>query len=431
MSSKRYYYPQSGILKPTDSISSKVLFECKKKDFFLNTTDDFLSIDLVYTYSNSVTVTKRFIFQKSSYVIKINFIIKNDSNQLFYGKSFYRLVRKYVEKNGFFSGVIGNFVGAAVNTKNLLYKKISFKELENKMFQQVYDVGWFAMVERYFVSAWLPESFCNKYYVGESFGSNTYSISCFEKVPFVVKGGETKECLAKLYVGPSIISNLKNFYIGLDLAVDYGIFWPIAKIIFFFLCKINLFINNWGFSIIIVTIFIKFLFYPLSYISYKSMIKMKQLHPKIKELKELFSDDKNKLNIELMLLYKKKNLNPLSGCFPMLIQIPVFISLYYVILEAIEFRKAHFLFWIHDLSSYDPFFILPIFMGFSMFLQQKILPTVSDDFQKKLMLFLPVIFVFLFLKFPAGLVLYWIINNVVSIIQQWMMMIKIRNLGDN
>ncbi len=426
MTSCRYYYPQSGILRPTDSISYRLLFTCKEKNFCLKDSENSLYVDLVYTYPDAVCFTKRFVVERNSYIIKIIFIIKNNSNKLFYGKSFYRLVRRYVEKNGLFSGVVGSFVGAAVNTKDSVYKKIFFKSLENNMFQQIYNFGWFAMVERYFISLWLPISSYEKYYVGEYLGTNIYSVSCFEKIPFIVNCAEIKECSAKLYVGPKVVSRLKNFYDGVDLAVDYGIFWPIAKVIFFLLLKINSYINNWGFSIIIITIFIKFLFYPLSYVSYKSMVKIKQLQPKIDELKNTFSTNSNKFNTELMLLYKRENVNPLSGCFPTLIQIPVFISLYYVILEAIEFRKAYFLLWIHDLSSHDPFFVLPIIMGFSMFLQQLLLPTTTTALQRKVMLFLPLVLVFFFIKFPAGLVLYWIVSNFLSICQQLIVLRKMR-----
>jgi YidC/Oxa1 family membrane protein insertase len=201
--------------------------------------------------------------------------------------------------------------------------------------------------------------------------------------------------------------------------VDYGIFWPVAKILFWFLCRLNSYLGNWGFSIIVLTIFIKVLFYPLSSISYTSMKHTRRLQPDIVKLKEQFSNDKQSYGNAVMSLYKKEKVNPLSGCLPLVAQIPFFISLYYVILEAVELRKEPFIFWITDLSTYDTFYVLPVLMGVTMFLQQKLSPKPTDEIQEKFMLILPFVFTFLFLNFPAGLVLYWVINNSCSILQQW------------
>lgn len=414
----RYYGLQSGVLRPSDSFSVFLHYTCEKDLFLLGKDENFLTIDLVCIDLDSIKIIKRYVLERNSYIIRVIFIVQNNSNNLFFGKSYYRLFRHFEERDTFYT--VGSFNGLAVNSKNSLFKKISFKKLKKNIFQQINDKGWFAFVERYFISVWFPENFEDKYFVGEEIENNVFSCSCFEKVSFLVKPGEIIERYSKLYVGPINISNLRNFYPGLELSIDYGIFWPIAKLIFYALTKVNMFFNNWGYSIIIITIFIKILFYPLSYMSYKSMSKMKNIQPKLKELKTLYSNDKNKLTKEILVYYKKEKVNPLTGCLPMLLQIPIFISLYYVILEAVEFRNAYFIFWISDLSSYDPFFVLPILMGLTMFIQQKLSITeISDSFQQKLMFFLPFLFIFLFLKFSSGLVLYWIINNTVSIIQQW------------
>ena len=212
---------------------------------------------------------------------------------------------------------------------------------------------------------------------------------------------------------------------GLDLAIDYGMFWPIASPIFLLLSKIYVLVNNWGLAIILVTIIIRLLFFHLSSISYKSMGNMKKLQPKMEILKHRYKDDKKMFGQAVMDLYKKEKVNPLSGCLPVLIQIPVFISLYYVLLESVELRQAPFIFWIKDLSDNDPYYVLPIIMAFTMYLQQKLNPPIHDPTQAKIMMFMPVIFLFIFLQFPSGLLFYLIVNNILSIIQQWVIMMKV------
>ena len=222
-----------------------------------------------------------------------------------------------------------------------------------------------------------------------------------------------------MYVGPEITSVLKGLSPGLDMTVDYGWLWFISSILFSVLKWVNHWVNNWGFSIIIVTVLIKLAFFQLSASSYRSMANMRKLQPKLEALKARFGDDKAKFSQETMKLYREEKVNPLGGCLPILIQIPVFIALYWVLLESVELRQAPFIFWIQDLSAKDPYHILPIIMGITMLIQQKLNPAPQDPVQAKMMMLLPVVFTFLFISFPAGLVLYWIVNNTLSIVQQW------------
>ena len=234
-----------------------------------------------------------------------------------------------------------------------------------------------------------------------------------------INPGETVVLKTKIYAGPKKQSILKRLAPGLDLSVDYGMLWFLAKPLFIILQGINSVIGNWGWAIVLLTIFIKSLFYPLSAAGYRSMAKLRTVHPKMIALKERHGDDKAQLNQAMMKLYKDEKINPLGGCFPILIQIPVFIALYWVLLETVEIRQAPFIFWINDLSSKDPFFVLPLLMGISMWVQQKLNPAPVDPVQAKVMQFLPIIFTVFFAFFPSGLVLYWVVNNVLSIAQQW------------
>ena len=223
----------------------------------------------------------------------------------------------------------------------------------------------------------------------------------------------------RLFIGPKLQDQLAEAAPKLELAVDYGMLSFIAKPLFWLLDKIHDFIGNWGWSIVILTLLIKLVFFKLSETSYRSMARMRKMQPKMQQLKERFGDDRQKLNQALMELYKKEKINPLGGCLPILIQIPVFIALYWMLLESVELRHADFMLWINDLSSPDPFYVLPILMGLSMLLQQRLNPAPMDPVQQKIMTFLPIVFTAFFLLFPAGLVLYWVTNNVISIAQQW------------
>jgi len=317
-----------------------------------------------------------------------------------------------------------SYTGAAINTPETKYKKLPFSDMREKPFSEDVMGGWAAMVEHYFATALVPSVEDKNAYQTETFADGIYGIR-FVSAPEVVVPGAQKQIELKLYAGPEIANQLKELAPGLELTIDYGVLWFLCQPIFWLLKTMHELFSNWGVAIILTTVLIKAMFYKLSASSYKSMGNMRKMQPKIEELKKRFGDDKQKFSQAMMDLYKKEKINPLGGCLPVLVQIPVFIALYYVLLECVELRQAPFVLWIHDLSAKDPYYVLPLIMGASMFVQQKLNPTPPDPIQAKVMMFMPVFFTFLFLQFPAGLVLYWVVNNLLSILQQWMITRKI------
>lgn len=278
--------------------------------------------------------------------------------------------------------------------------------------------GWLAMIQHYFVSALIPESDKNHHYYSKVLDGERYVIGLYGP-QLSVAAGEIQEAKVKVFSGPKTQSVLEKIAPGLELTTDYGILWFIGKPIFWLLNTIHSLIGNWGWAIILVTVVIKAIFYPLSAMGYKSMARMRKVTPRMTAIRERYSKDKTRMNQAMMELYKEEKINPLGGCFPILVQIPVFLALYWVLLESVEMRQAPFMLWIQDLSIKDPLFILPLIMGISMFIQQKLNPPPADPIQAKVMQFLPIIFTVFFAFFPAGLVLYWVTNNILSIFQQW------------
>ena len=284
--------------------------------------------------------------------------------------------------------------------------------------------GWVAWLQHYFVTAWIPPKGENNQVLARKDSKGNYIIG-YTGPSMTVAPGAKAETSAILYAGPKSQAVLKELSPGLELTVDYGFLWFIAQPIFWLLQHIHSLVGNWGWSIIFLTMLIKGIFFPLSAASYKSMARMRAVAPKLAALKEKFGDDRQKMSQAMMELYKKEKINPLGGCLPILVQMPVFLSLYWVLLESVEMRQAPFMLWITDLSIKDPFFILPIIMGATMFIQQRLNPTPPDPMQAKVMKMMPIIFTFFFLWFPAGLVLYWVVNNCLSIAQQWYITRKI------
>jgi YidC/Oxa1 family membrane protein insertase len=274
------------------------------------------------------------------------------------------------------------------------------------------------MVEHYFISAWVPEASQKNHFYSSDNKNQVFTIGVVGP-EFNVPAGKAYDTQWRLYAGPAEVDRLTPAAPNLGLTVDYGWLWIICEPIFWVLEHVHNIIGNWGWAIVLVTVLIKAIFYPLSAMSYRSMAAMRALQPKIEALKLRYADDKQKLTQATMELYRKEKANPFSGCFPVIIQVPVFIALYYVLMESVELRQAPFIFWIEDLSTRDPYFILPILMGLSMVLQQRLSPSPLDPTQAKMMMLLPVFFTFIFLFFPSGLVLYWLVNNLLSVSQQW------------
>lgn len=420
-SPKRYYIAQSGLTGeqgPDLRGIGRAKFKAADSQYQLANDQDKLTVDLKTTTKENVEITKRFVLHRSSYVIDIEYLIDNRGKVDYKGNFYARLKRKANPSAGSAFLGIQTFTGAALRTPDVPFKKISFKDIENKPLEQSIKGGWAAMVEHYFVSAWIPPEALLNTYQTNKLGNEVYSIGLVEPSLTVVPG-EKKSIHNQLYAGPEITETLESLAPGLELSVDYGMLWPICQPIFWLLKKAFQLTGNWGIAIILTTILIKLLFYKLSASSYRSMGNMRKLQPRLELLKERYGDDKQKFSQAVMELYKKEKINPLGGCLPVLIQIPVFIALYYVLLGSVELREAPFIGWITDLSNKDPYYILPILMGISMLIQQKLNPTPPDPVQAKVMMIMPAIFTVLFLNFPSGLVLYWLVNNILSIAQQW------------
>lgn len=426
-SAKRYYVAQSGLTGPQGPDQKGVgraKYQSDQKQYELTQNQDRLVVDLFTKADKEVDITKRFVFYRGEYTIDLEYLIDNHGSKEYKGIFYGQLKRKPdpAESSGFLG--IQTYTGAAVNTPNTPFKKISFKDIADKPFSEVVNGGWAAMVEHYFVSAWIPTPGIEYTYQTSQLPDGASAIG-FVGPTVTVGPGKQDNIEAKLYAGPEITEKLKALAPGLELSVDYGVLWPICQPIFWLLKQIYDVVGNWGWSIVIITIIIKLLFYKLSATSYRSMGNMRKLQPKIEALKERHGEDKQKFSQAVMELYRKEKVNPLGGCLPILVQIPVFIALYYVLLGSVELRQAPFILWIHDLSAKDPYYVLPILMGLSMLVQQKLNPPPPDPMQAKVMMLMPVIFTVLFLNFPAGLVLYWFVNNMLSIIQQWAITRKI------
>lgn len=373
--------------------------------------------------ADSLQITRTYTFDDSKYNISVSQNIKNttsDPVSIIIDNS---LARDFDPAGDSFSLLNAHsytFTGVAYSTANDTFRKESFKDIGKTNGQPtVIDSqgqGWVAFIQHYFMSAWIPQSSDSKIYY-KNLSSNVFEAG--EYTGTTIAPNQAQNISSVLYTGPIIKDNLVSLAPNLEKTLDYGMLSFFSEIIFWVMSHIYALVGNWGLAIILVTILIKAIFYPLSAKSYRSMAKMRMLQPRLKRLQETYKDDRQALGKKTMELYREEKVNPLGGCLPMLVQIPIFISLYWVLLESVELRHAPFIFWIQDLSMKDPYFVLPILMGISMFLQQKISPAPADPMQAKVMMFLPVIFTFLFASFPAGLVLYWLTNNLISITQQW------------
>lgn len=422
-SEKRFYIAQSGLVGeqgPDIYGVGRGHYTVDTPQVALPEGQDTLTLDLKTKTPSNVEVVKRFSFKRGSYLIEIEYLIDNQGREDFKAHAYGRLKRKPEESKG--SGFLGmgvqTFTGVALYTPETPYKKFSFSDVEKKPFEKSVEGGWAAMIEHYFLGAWIPDPKSLNTYQTSMLEGGTVGVGYISPV-VLVKPGEKGQVKASLYAGPEDTDYLANLSKGLDLTVDYGILWPICKPIFWLLDIMHSWVGNWGWAIILTTIVIKALFYNLSARSYRSMGAMRKVQPKLQALKDRYGDDKQQYSQAIMALYKQEKINPLGGCLPVLVQIPVFIALYYVLLNSVELRMAPFALWITDLSAKDPYYVLPVLMGLSMFVQQKLSPAPPDPVQAKVMMFMPIFFTVLFASFPAGLVLYWFVNNVLSILQQW------------
>jgi len=400
---------------------------------------DSIEAPLRWTGPDGVAYKKTYRFYRDSYRIDIDFQVDNQSADAWSGFVYGQLKQTAIEQKNTL-GIIGqlpSFHGAAIYTAEDKYEKLGYDDMLDANLARASASGWAAMMQHYFVAAWLPGAAEEgaagfQFYSGVSDrdgGPNTqYRIGYNTTQPLRVAPGGRGVASAALFVGPKEQDRLRAQQVeGLLLTVDYGWLTPIADPLFWLLNKIHAFTGNWGWAIVLLTLLVKAVFYPLSAASYKSMARMKKLQPRLQTLKERYGDDKQKFQQEMMKLYKAEKVNPAGGCLPILVQIPVFIALYWTLLESVELRQADFMLWIHDLSIPDPYFVLPIIMGASMIAQFILNPAPVDPLQKKIMMAMPVVFTVFFLWFPAGLVLYWVVNNLLSIAQQYYITRKFEN----
>ncbi|WP_297528140.1 membrane protein insertase YidC [Thiohalobacter sp.] len=374
-----------------------------------------LVVPLEWVSPEGVRVIKRYRFSRGDHLVVVEHEVRNGSGEVWTGRQYRQLVRSKPTQS---RGMIYTYTGGVIYSPEEKYEKYDFSDMADVPLSRDITNGWAAVIEHYFLAAWVPERGEPNHYYSKALPNDRYVLGLIGPDRSLAPG-ESTLFRSQLYVGPKIQSRLEQIAEGLELTVDYGALTILAKPIFWLLQKIHALIGNWGWSIILLTLLIKLAFYKPSEMSYKSMAQMRKLAPRLQALKERYGDDKQKLNQAMMDLYRTEKINPLGGCLPILVQIPVFIALYWVLLESVELRQAPFILWIQDLSTRDPYFVLPLIMGVTMFIQQKLNPAPLDPIQAKVMMALPVVFTVMFAFFPSGLVLYWVTNNVLSIAQQW------------
>jgi len=409
---------QSGLIG-TDLPNHKTEFTAAAKEYKLEPGKDTLEVRLEATNAAGVRVIKTYTLRRSSYVMDIAQEVVNTGATPIDAYAYFQVTRDNSPAPGD-TFMLRTFHGPAVYTEQDKYVKVSFDDIDKgkTKYTKNADNGWIAMVQHYFVTALVPPGKEPREFYTRRLGDGLYSAGVIIPVAQVAPG-QTGKVVMPVYAGPQDLNELKQVAPGLDLVVDYGWLTLLAAPIFWLLNWIHGVVGNWGVSIILLTVLIKAVFYPLSAASYKSMARMKKVTPRLQKLREQYGGDRAKMNQAMMELYKEEKINPLGGCLPIVVQIPVFIALYWVLLGSVELRQSPFFGWITDLSSPDPFYILPLLMMASMIIQTKLNPTPPDPVQAKVMMIMPFAFGIMFFFFPAGLVLYWLVNNILSIAQQW------------
>ncbi|MCB1778367.1 MAG: membrane protein insertase YidC, partial [Candidatus Competibacteraceae bacterium] len=391
---------------------------------------DTLEVRLHWSDPSGIKVVKTYTFRRGSFLVELNQHVENGSADDWQGSQYRQFQRTPPKtKHGFFGGGVITYTGAVISTPEQHYQKISFDEIAKQPLSQSVKDGWVAMIQHYFVGAWIPNAGETDTFYTKAIADQRYVVGMTSTVQSIPSGA-TGDFRTRLYVGPKLPKVLDEVAPNLHLTVDYGKLTVIAEPLFWLLRAIHGIVGNWGWAIIFLTLLIKLVFYKLSETSYRSMANMRRLAPELTRLKEMYGDDKQKMNQAMMDMYKKEKVNPLGGCLPILVQIPVFIALYWVLVESVQLRQAPFMFWIRDMSIPDPYYVLPLIMGVTMFVQQKLSPAPPDPIQAKVMMSLPIVFTFMFLWFPAGLVLYWVVNNMLSIAQQWVITKRVESGAD-
>lgn len=414
------YVAQSGLIgvNGTDTAQGRPLFSSEHQQYQLTEGNNELVVDLLLQQGD-VKITKRFTFTRGEYLIKVEYLIDNQSSSTWTAQLYGQIKRDSQNFVRVSALEMNPFLGAAITTNEENYKKLTFADIAESEFKTSRQGGWVAMVQHYFISAWIPDASSDNTYSLRKLGSNDLYLLGFTGKVNEVAPGTQGVIAANFYAGPKDTERLEEISPHLDLTVDYGWLWWLSKPLFAVMKFIHDLVGNWGLAIIGLIILIKALFFKLSATSYKSMAKMRKLAPKMAEMKERYGDDRQKFSQEMMKLYKTEQVNPFGGCLPLLIQMPVFLAFYYVLMESVELRHAPFFGWINDLSVRDPYFVLPIIYGITMWFMQKLNPQPTDPMQARIMQMLPIVFTIMFLWFPAGMVLYWVTNNLLSIAQQY------------
>ncbi len=411
------FVAQSGLIASDAALAPnhETEFTIEQSEYQLAEGEEKLDVRLIWQKADGIKIVKHFIFTRGSYLIDVIHEITNDSTAAWTARDYAQLMRGKPSET---SSFIYTYTGAVIYSPDTKYEKYDFDDMADSNLSRDETGGWIAMIQHYFLAAWIPPETQREHFYSNNLGKNRYIIGSYSPA-VTVQPGENHQFSKQLFVGPKLQEQLSEAAPGLELTVDYGWLTVVAQPIFWLLQKLHDLVGNWGWSIILLTILIKAAFYKLSETSYKSMANMRRMTPRMTALKDRYGDDKARLNKAMMDLYKTEKINPLGGCLPMLVQIPVFIALYWVLLESVEMRQAPFILWMDNLSAKDPYFILPLIMGVSMFVQQKLNPTPPDPIQAKMMMALPFVFTIFFAFFPSGLVLYWVVNNLISIAQQY------------
>ncbi len=413
-----FFIAQSGLLgaDAARTPTHEAVFTASSNSYEMAPDQDTLTVDLTWVSDDGMRVIKRYTFTRGTHAVTLEHRVSNNSSTAWAGREYRQLQRgEPVDSGNMF---MYTYTGGAVYSQEDKYQKYDFEDLaKDRLNRDVVD-GWVSMIQHYFLAAIVPPRGEQQHFYGKRLSNGRAVIGAYTPARTVEPGSET--IFTGIYfIGPKLQAELEQLAEGLDLTVDYGWLVFIAKPMYWILEQIQSVVHNWGWTIIIFTILIKLAFFKLSETSYRSMANMRKLTPRIQALKDRYGDDKQRMQQAMMEMYKTEKINPLGGCLPMLVQIPFFIALYWVLLESVELRQAPWILWIDDLSIKDPYFVLPLIMGVSMFVQQKLNPPPPDPMQAKILMFLPVVFTVMFAFFPSGLVLYWVANNLLSITQQW------------
>ena len=421
---QRVFIAQSGLIGANGADANpegRPVYRSLKTNYQLTANEKTLEVPLYFTDKNGVEIQKIFTFTKGKYDIALRYNIINHSQTPWQGLMFAQLKRDGSVDPSASNQSLGmvTFLGGAWGAGEKTYNKVEFADFTEDAVKETAKGGWTAIVQHYFVAAWIPDAKTTNHLTSRANKDKGEYFIGFTTPDLTVAAGMQNSIQATLYAGPKIQDNLKVLSPGLELTVDYGWLWFIAQFLFWLLKAIHGLLGNWGWAIVGLTVIVKMAFFHLSATSYKSMANMRRVTPEMQRIKEQYGTDRAKMSQAMMDLYKKEKINPISGCLPMLVQMPVFLALYWTLMESVELRHAPWLLWITDLAAMDQYFVLPLIMGLTMYIQQLLNPQPTDPMQAKVMKLMPVIFTVFMLWFPSGLVLYWVVNNTLSIIQQW------------